>query len=129
MGEYGGCKLAIQYMSACFRHSWSRSDGASTSSASRSERPRVSEYHDVGYVAEILAQSLALRLRAAGWRHFAAHANDDYSSAGAHAVGWVAYVVDTVALAAPAWHDPVAAGGTTAVASLASYNGTNWQYE
>ena len=43
--------------------------------------------------------------------------------------GWVAYVVDTVALAAPAWHDPVAAGGTTAVASLASYNGTNWQYE
>ena len=43
--------------------------------------------------------------------------------------GWVAYVVDTVALAAPTWHGAVAAGGTTAVASLVSYNGANWQYE
>ena len=43
--------------------------------------------------------------------------------------GWVAYVSDTVALAAPTWHATVAAGGTTAVNSFVSYNGANWQYE
>jgi hypothetical protein len=45
------------------------------------------------------------------------------------AKGWVAYVSDTTALAAPTWHGAVAAGGTTVVQSFVSYNGTNWQYE
>lgn len=43
--------------------------------------------------------------------------------------GEVAYVKDTVGSAAPTFHLTVAGGGANAVHSLASCNGTNWQYD
>ena len=50
-------------------------------------------------------------------------------SCGAGTEGTVAYVKDTVGSAAATFHLAVAGGGATAVHSLASCNGTNWQYD
>jgi len=50
-------------------------------------------------------------------------------SCGAGTEGTVAYVKDTVGSAAPSFHLTVAGGGANAVHSLASCNGTNWQYD
>ncbi len=50
-------------------------------------------------------------------------------SCGAGTEGTVAYVKDTVGSAAPTFHLTVAGGGANAVHSLASCNGTNWQYD
>ena len=44
------------------------------------------------------------------------------------AEGMVAYVHDTVGLTSPTWHGALAAGGSTAVSGLVSYNGSAWVY-
>jgi hypothetical protein len=43
--------------------------------------------------------------------------------------GAIAYVKDTVGNAAPTFHGTVTGGGATAIHSLVTCNGTNWQYD